>query len=188
MTTTMRRVGDYFRPVTIEGDPLAPYPGPDETDPAVGQLAPVVSGVDYEGNPITIDAAANGPTMVVLLAHWCPHCNDEIPRLNEWRDSGDVPEDLDVVGVSTAVRPGEANYPPDQWLVDKDWQWPALADSDLSQDVAANNPTSAFRAFGGQSFPTLVIIGSDGRVLRRFSGEPSADYNYCRQKQLHLYN
>ena len=70
-----------------------------------------MSGADYDGQPITIDAAADGPTMVVLLAHWCPHCNDEIPRLNEWRDSGDVPEGLDVVGVSTGGRPGERELP-----------------------------------------------------------------------------
>ena len=29
--------------------------------------------------------------MVVFLAHWCPHCNDEIPVLLEWRDVGRHP-------------------------------------------------------------------------------------------------
>ena len=32
--------------------------------------------------------------MVVFLAHWCPHCNAEIPVLNEWRDSGEIPDGL----------------------------------------------------------------------------------------------
>jgi thiol-disulfide isomerase/thioredoxin len=135
-------------------------------DTAIGEVAPIVSGVDYDGNPITIDATADGPTMVVLLAHWCPHCNAEIPRLNEWRESGDVPDGLNVIGVSTGVSPDRQNYPPDQWLVAKDWQWPVLADS---------AEHTAFEAYGGAFFPTVVIIGSDGRVLTRFSGEPSAE-------------
>ena len=50
------------------------------------------SGYDYDGNETTIDPATDGPTMVVLLAHWCPHCNAEIPVLNEWRDSGEIPD------------------------------------------------------------------------------------------------
>jgi thiol-disulfide isomerase/thioredoxin len=168
-----------FRPVAVEGEPLAPFTREritgDEPDPAIGELAPVVSGEDYAGNPVTIDAAADGPTMVVLLAHWCPHCNEEIPRLNEWRESGDVPDDLHIVGVSTGVDPNRANYPPDRWLEQKDWEWGVLADSDLSQDTDPEQPTSAFRAYGGEFFPTVIIIGSDGRVLLRFSGEPSAD-------------
>ena len=41
--------------------------------------------------------------------------------------------------------------------------------------VADSAEGTAFRAFGGEFFPTVVIIGSDGRVLLRFSGEPSAD-------------
>ena len=161
---------EVVKPVTIEGAALDGFTQEmiqgEAPDTAIGELAPIVSGVDYEGNAVTIDAAADGPTMVVLLAHWCPHCNAEIPRLNEWRESGNVPEDLNIVGVSTGVNPERDNYPPDQWLVDKDWQWTVLADS---------AEYSAFQAFGGEYFPTVVIIGSDGRVLTRFSGEPSAE-------------
>ena len=173
-TGSVPALADIVRPVTITGEALAPYTGADQVDPAVGVLAPVVSGVDYQGNAVTIDAATNGPTMVVLLAHWCPHCNAEIPRLNEWQDSGGVPQGLNIVGVSTGVDPGRPNYPPDRWLVSKDWRWGVLVDSDVSADTGPQ-PTSAFRAFGGHAFPTMIIIGSDGRVLLRFSGEPSVD-------------
>jgi cytochrome c biogenesis protein CcmG/thiol:disulfide interchange protein DsbE len=165
-----------YRPVTVEGEPLAEFSeavqAGDEPDPAIGAQAPVVSGTDYAGTPITIDAASDGPTLVVLLAHWCPHCNDEIPVLNEWRDSGDVPDGLDIVGVSTAVSSDAPNYPPDEWLVDVDWQWPVLAD-DRPPDEASDPP--AFAAYGGRGFPMMVLIGDDGTVLGRLSGEISAD-------------
>lgn len=172
-------IEEVVKPVRIEGAPLDGFTEEmiqgDAPDTAVGEVAPIVSGVDYDGNPVTIDAAVDGPTMVVLLAHWCPHCNAEIPHLNEWRESGNVPEGLNVVGVSTGVNRDAPNYPPDQWLVDKDWQWPVLADSDVAEDTDPDVVTSAFRAYGGEYFPTVVIIGSDGRVLTRFSGEPSAE-------------
>jgi hypothetical protein len=76
---------------------------------SVGEVAPVVSGMDYTGDAVTIDAAEDGPTMVVLLAHWCPHCSTEISRLNEWRNAGQVPDDLNIVGIQLRGRllPGQ---------------------------------------------------------------------------------
>ena len=162
--------GEIAQPVAVDGEPLDGFSQEmiqgDTADTALCARAPIVSGYDYAGDPVTIDAAADGPTMVVLLAHWCPHCNAEIPRLNEWREGGNVPDGLNVVGVSTGIDSSRANYPPDEWLAGMDWQWPVLADTAES---------TAFQAFGGQYFPTVVIIGSDGRVLLRFSGEPSAE-------------
>jgi thiol-disulfide isomerase/thioredoxin len=156
---------NFYKPVVTAGSPLpALTPGADPaSDPAAGCLpAPIVRGYDYAGNQTTIDPAADGPTMVVLLAHWCPHCNAEIPRLNEWRDSGEVPAGLKIVGVSTGVSADAPNFPPDQWLVDKDWQWPVLAD-----DASA----SAMNAYGGSSYPTMVLVDGNGVVFRRLSGE-----------------
>ncbi len=100
--------------------------------------------------------------MVVFLAHWCPHCNREVPLLVDWERSGDVPEGLNVVGVSTGVRSDAPNYPPDQWLRDEAWPWPVLADDENSDALAA---------YGGTSFPTLVFVDGDGTVVRRISGE-----------------
>lgn len=167
---------DMYRPVTVDGEALAPFTEEirlgDVDDPAVGEAVPVVSGLDYDGTEITIDPATDGPTMVVLLAHWCPHCNDEIPVLNEWRDSGEIPEDLDIVGVSTGVSSDAPNYPPDEWLVEMDWQWPVLADDQPPDD---NSPPPAMSAYGGTSYPTMVLIDADGQVHQRLSGEVPID-------------
>ena len=35
--------------------------------------------VGFDGAPLTI-APTGKPMLVVFLAHWCPHCNAEIPR------------------------------------------------------------------------------------------------------------
>jgi thiol-disulfide isomerase/thioredoxin len=156
--------------VSVSGQPLPEFSEEMRTgavdDSAIGQPVPIVSGADYAGEATVIDPSADGPTMIVLLAHWCPHCNNEMPELNDWRDAGDVPDGLNIVGVSTGVREDAPNFPPDQWLVDKDWQWPVLADD--------QNGT-AMDAYGGTSYPTMVFVDGNGDVFRRVSGEVPID-------------
>ncbi len=100
--------------------------------------------------------------MLVFLAHWCPHCNREIPVLQSWAAAGGVPAGLDIIGVSTAVNAQRDNYPPSKWIADKEWTWPVLADSAAS-DAAI--------AYGVGAFPNFVIVGADGTVKVRSSGE-----------------
>lgn len=151
-------------PVTITGSPLVPLPdGAD--DPAVGTPAPQLSGFTFDGSAVTIDPSS-GPVMLVFLAHWCPHCNREIPELLKWRDSGAMPANLQVIAVTTAVNPDRDFYPPSEWIVDKGWTWPVLADSETSE---------AAQAMGVSGFPFSVIIGEDGNVLARSSGELGQD-------------
>jgi cytochrome c biogenesis protein CcmG, thiol:disulfide interchange protein DsbE len=156
-------------PVEVVGDALPPLGGAEPAaDPAVGMTAPVLVGEDYDGNIVRVDAATEGPTMVVFLAHWCPHCNNEIPRLNELRDEGAFPEDLNIVAVSTALNPGQPNFPPSQWLVDKDWTFPVIADG---IEVDVEPPFIGARMYGVDGFPFTTLIGADGTVAARWSGE-----------------
>ncbi len=115
-----------IRPVTVEGSALPPLPESGD-DPAVGLTAPVLVGESFDGSAVTT-ASEGGPVMVVVLAHWCPHCNDEIPRLIELEEAGRFPDDLKIVGVSTAVVPDRPNFPPSEWIVEKGWPWPVMAD------------------------------------------------------------
>lgn len=154
------------QPVTIRGEPLIPFQGI-ANDPAVGVIAPTITGADFEGTPITIDGRQTGPVMVVFLAHWCPHCNAEIPRLLEWKASGAVPAQLQVIGVSTAVSQTAANYPPAAWLADRGWSWPVMADESDGDGAAG----LAAQAYGATGWPYFVILGSDNQVLARHSGE-----------------
>lgn len=150
-------------PVTLEGALLPPLG--DGPDAAVGTPAPGLSGFAFDGTPVAIDPS-QGPVLLVFLAHWCPHCNREIPQLNAWRDAGDLPADLQVVGVITAVDPNAENYPPSEWIPEMEWTWPVIADS--PEMDAANG-------FGVSGFPFAVLIGTDGNVLTRWSGEVGRD-------------
>ncbi len=154
------------RPVEVTGDNVPTLDNTVSPDPAIGMTFPTIDGQSFDGTPMSIGGASDGPTMVVYLAHWCPHCNAEIPELVELNNRDGIPADMRVVGVSTAVENTAPNYPPSKWLQDKDWPWEAMADD-------ANS--SAFALSGGSGFPYLVILDADGNVLARDSGEKSAD-------------
>lgn len=152
------------QPVTVDGAAL-PTPPDSGVDPAIGLTPPTLQGFTFDGSPIDITPGGRAK-MVVFLAHWCPHCNREIPVLQQWAASGGVPADLDIIGVSTAVSSQRDNYPPSEWLKAKDWAWPAMADS-VNSDAA--------QAYGVAGFPTFAIIGADGKVKVRSSGELTVD-------------
>jgi thiol-disulfide isomerase/thioredoxin len=154
------------RPVEMVGEALPTYDGAAAVDAAVGLATPVVTGEQFDGSEITIGGSADTASMLVFLAHWCPHCNAEIPELLELEEAGGIPADLAVVGISTAVASDRPNYPPSEWLVEKGWPWPTLADDEQA---------SAFVDFGGATFPFLVIVDADGTVLARQSGESSSE-------------
>ena len=66
--------------------------GDDDSEDVV--VAPPLVGQDYAGNDVEVVPGEDGPLMLVFLAHWCPHCNAEIPVLQQWEASGAIPEDL----------------------------------------------------------------------------------------------
>jgi thiol-disulfide isomerase/thioredoxin len=158
-----------IRPVTVEGSALPPLPDSGE-DTAVGLTAPVLIGESFDGSAVTT-ASEGGPVMVIFLAHWCPHCNNEIPRLIGLEEDGRFPDDLKIVAVSTAVAPDRPNFPPSEWIVEKGWPWEVMADGyDFTNQtfIGAN-------AFGVNSFPFITVVGADGTVLGRWSGESEPD-------------
>ena len=169
--TTRPTYGDdvqQTRPVEVTGDPLPSLREVVVVEPAIGLATTVVDGATFDGNAMSIGGATDGATLYVFIAHWCPHCNDEIPELIELENRGGLPDGMNVVGVSTAVDNTGPNYPPSDWIVDRDWpaEWPVMADSDDS---------TAFVVNGGGGFPYLMFADADGNVLDRASGTKSAE-------------
>lgn len=150
-----------FGTVTVEGRALPEGEYPD--DPSVGSPVPTLRGQDYAGNETEIVPGEDEPLMIVVMAHWCPHCNDEVPQLVEWGESGDVPDNLQVVGVSTAATEGRDHFPPAEWIAeDMGWDWPVIAD-DADQTAA--------RALGTTGYPFLMFVDADGNLMLRVAGE-----------------
>ncbi len=160
------------RPVEAIGAALPLLTSTDmSSDAAVGTPAPVLVGEGYDGDVINVDATESGPIMLVFLAHWCPHCNAEMPRIQQLVDEGRIPEGVNVIAVSTGLNPSAPNFPPDTWLDDMNWTLPTLVDGiDLESDsyIAAT-------AFGVSGFPLIALIDADGNLAARWTGERSID-------------
>jgi hypothetical protein len=82
--------------------------------------------------------------------------------VQQWRDAGSFSADVQWRTVSTSVKSSQGNYPPSSWLTKVKWTAPVLADS---TDLTAAN------AYGLTSFPYFVMVGADGTVKARATGE-----------------
>ena len=152
-------VKPVFGPVTVTGDALAAF-SPDGADPASGEAAPKVEGVTLERTPISIGEPGK-PTFIAFLAHWCPHCQRELPVLVKLADEGAF-KDVRLVAVLTGTDAKAPNFPPAAWLDKEGWSGEVLLDDEGFK--AANS-------FGLKGYPFLVTLDAEGRVVSRTSGE-----------------
>lgn len=155
--------------VEVIGDALAPMPegvsiGDATNDPVVGSVAPTLIGTSFDGSDVTIEADGQAKA-VYFLAHWCPHCQEEVPVVQELLDAGSTPDGMTVYAVSTAVSSGQGNFPPSAWLADEGFSGVTMRDDDVS---------SAFAGFGGQSFPYVVYLDANNQVVARSAGNLDA--------------
>jgi cytochrome c biogenesis protein CcmG/thiol:disulfide interchange protein DsbE len=152
-----------YGPVAVDGAPLVPLPS-SGTDPALGTEAPVVSGIDPDEVPTAIGGSGE-PTIVAFLAHWCPHCNAELPILVDLQEDGTF-DGVRTVAVLTGTNSAAPNYPPVPWLEESGWSGDVLLDDEQATAAAA---------YGLTSYPLLVALDAEGRVVARASGERSAE-------------
>ena len=153
-------VAEYQR-VMVSGEPLAQFAGDPSSDPALGLPAPRVSGFDFDGSTVTVPADGR-PKVILFLAHWCPHCQNEVRSIVAYLQNNDLPANADLYSVSTASSATRPNWPPSAWLEREGWPFPVIVDDEQS---------SAFSAFGTGAFPFYVFLDGDGAVVMRLSGE-----------------
>ncbi len=159
--------GEYGEPA-VSGEALpamAPGAAIVDADPANGLVAPELTGQDFDDGTVEINHDGT-PKAIVFLAHWCQHCQAEVPRVQEWLDATGGVEGVDVYSVTTSASSGQPNWPPSSWLDREGWTSPNLRDDQNS---------SALRAYGGSSFPYWVFLNGDGTVALRVAGQTEID-------------
>jgi thiol-disulfide isomerase/thioredoxin len=152
---------EYGEPV-VEGTALTVFPRNESVDfSATGQIAPEVFGKNYDGSEVDItnDGIAKA---IVFLAHWCPHCQEEVPRVQEWLNNGGGVEGVDIYSVSTAAKSGRTNYPSSAWLDREGWTIPVIVD---------DKEGSVYATYGAGGFPYWVFLNADGTVAVRTAGQ-----------------
>jgi len=149
---------------TISGDVLPEYAGENDINISVGLQAPSFSGPDQNSEIISLEK--NGKSKILLfLAHWCPHCQAEVPVVQEYIDTFGLPADVEVIGILTSIDRSRDNYPPHDWLVKEGWS--EIQIYDLDREIGT--------AYGLNAFPYWVTLDKDLKVVNRVTGELTPD-------------
>ena len=153
--------------VTIAGDSVPVLSGnvPLGRDIAFGWDAPMVEGTDWNGNPVTIDPGDGRSKLIVFLAHWCPHCQAEVPVVQAWLNETGGHPDVDIYGIATSNDRTRPNWPPGEWLEREGWTPPTLVD----------NSGKAARDYGMAGTPFWAVVNGEGKVVYRIAGAIGID-------------
>lgn len=152
------------RPVEVTGTALAVLPE-SGTDPAIGATVPQLTGASFDGTAVSINNDGE-PKVVLFIAHWCPHCQAEVPVITRWIGDKGEPPGVSLYAVATGTTSSRPNYPPSAWLDDERWPIVTLADS---------TDYKAATAFGLSAYPYFVAISGDGKLVARVTGELTTD-------------
>jgi thiol-disulfide isomerase/thioredoxin len=147
--------------------PLPPYPS-SGADPAVqsGLRLPALTGDEYySGERMTFAPDGENATVWVVWAHWCPHCQADLPALATFLTEAaeDYPH-VQVVTISTSIDDSRGN-PLVPYLDASQFGFPVLVDPDGSLATSLGTP----------AFPFWVVTAPDGQVLLRRPGEFGRD-------------
>ncbi|NND85283.1 MAG: TlpA family protein disulfide reductase, partial [Acidimicrobiia bacterium] len=146
---------------TTSGDALPPIPDRGANDPALGTTLGDFSAEDWTSGSAYTLGPSETAKVVLIWAHWCPYCQQELPIVQELTEEGALDEfpDVELVSMSTFVDPSRPN-PLEAYLETEQWDFPVLLDTD----------DSLATRLGVQAVPAWVILDSDNTVLGRFSG------------------
>ena len=145
--------------INVDGESLPPYAGENDDNVALGLAAPTFSAPDQNSEIFNLEKNGNSKALL-FLAHWCPHCQREVPVVQSFIDSNGVPPGIDVIAVATSIDRGRDNYPPQEWLERERWSETQIYD--LDREIG--------EAYGLNAFPYWVFLDKDLNVLARRTG------------------
>ncbi|MCX2784219.1 protein disulfide oxidoreductase [Microbulbifer thermotolerans] len=119
------------------------------------EQAPPLSGMSLDGSLLDLhQATSQGPVLIYFWASWCGYCRVVSPVVS------DLSQDHQVITVAMQSGSDEELA---EYLARRDLQFPTI-----------NDPNGALsHAWGVRVTPTIVIVGSDGRVAWVTSGATS---------------
>ena len=150
--------------ISVVGDSLPQYAGENDDNVALGLAAPTFSAPDQNSEIFQLEKNGNSKALL-FLAHWCPHCQREVPVVQRFIDSNGVPPGIDVIAVATSIDRGRDNYPPQEWLQREGWSETQIYD--LDREIG--------EAYGLNAFPYCVFLDKDLNVLARRTGNLPED-------------
>jgi peroxiredoxin len=125
---------------------------------AIGSVAPDFTLDTIDGTTISLNDFRGRVVVLDFWTTWCLGCVQEVPIMNEfanWADQQELP--ITVIAVNT--------YPNKDQVLHLKQVRSYLADNDIDMMVGLDpSGTPVARDYGVRSFPSNVIINSDGVV------------------------
>lgn len=135
---------------------LIPFLLPNEEEALDSTQLSVVSNLrSIDGTDITFNASEI--TVLNFWATWCPPCRAEMPELNEF--ANEHPE-INFIGVNNITSEPKGSDGVKEFLKSKGYTFSTTLDYN---DVLS-------KAFTIKSFPTTIVINSNGELLHRQVG------------------
>lgn len=132
-----------------------------QPDAALGMVLGEVDGVEYyTETELVIDPTDGKARAWLIWAHWCPHCQRELPPLSDWyAENADLYPNVELISVTSSIDPTRGN-PLEPYLDELQLPFPAILDPD----------NTLAGQFGLNAYPFWVFTAPDGATLLRIAG------------------
>ncbi len=132
-----------------------------QPDAALGMVLGEVAGIEYyTETEMTVNPADGTARAWLIWAHWCPHCQRELPPLSDWyAENADQYPNVELISVTSSIDPARGN-PLEPYLDELQLPFPVIVDPDLT----------LAEQFGLSAYPFWVFTAGDGSTLLRIAG------------------
>jgi thiol-disulfide isomerase/thioredoxin len=136
-----------------------------------GKPAPDVTLKDLDGKDVSVAQYKGKIVLVNFWATWCEPCKVEIPWLIEMQQKYEA-KGFTVLGVAMDDEGRSAVAP---FVEKENFDVAGGGQSHMNYPIVIGNDAAADKFGGLLGYPTSVLIGRDGRVIKRITGLISPD-------------
>ena len=145
----------------------------------VGATAPGFSLEDTEGETISLESLKGKPVVIAFFAPWCPHCQEEAPRLNQIHAQyGDRVHIVSISATPFGKDYGQtkSRIAPHPRITIDDLKW-FQEEYDVTYPLLFDPSIQVGTAYQIRSFPTTYLLDAEHRVVEVFEGgKPVAEF------------